>query len=78
MEGDLIHIKAHHGGSFSTEGPLTYDGGYFHLFDQLKCSVFLLSLFYLPRIVELISLMNSVVFLAIAAIPFYYPDLYVY
>ncbi|XBI27036.1 hypothetical protein VPH35_051597 [Triticum aestivum] len=27
MEGDLIHIKMHHGGTFSMEGPLTYDGG---------------------------------------------------
>ena len=27
MEGDLINIKMHHGGTFSMEGPLTYDGG---------------------------------------------------
>ena len=32
MEGDLIHIKMHHGGSFSMEGPLTYDGGEVSIF----------------------------------------------
>ena len=32
MEGDLIHIKMHHDGSFSMEGPLTYDGGEVSIF----------------------------------------------
>nr|XP_051228521.1 uncharacterized protein LOC127346027 [Lolium perenne] len=32
MEGDLMNIKMHHGGSFSMEGPLTYDGGEVSIF----------------------------------------------
>ena len=32
MERDFIHIKMHHGGSFSMEGPLTYDGGEVSIF----------------------------------------------
>ena len=45
MEGDLIHIKMHHGGSFSMEGPLTYDGGEVSIFrdcDDERTSYFCL------------------------------------
>ena len=43
MEGDLIHIKMHHGGSFSIEGPLTYHGGELSIFrdcDSQRTSYF--------------------------------------
>ena len=45
MEGDLIHIKMHHGGTFSMEGPLTYDGGEVSIFrdcDSERTSYFCL------------------------------------
>ena len=50
MEGDLIHIKMHHGGSFSMEGPLTYDGGEVSIFRD--CDSERISYFRLVRMAK--------------------------
>jgi len=35
MDGDFITVKIHDGGSFSEEGPLSYDGGQVSTFRKI-------------------------------------------
>jgi len=35
MDGDFITVKIHHAGSFSEEGPLSYDGGQVSIFRKI-------------------------------------------
>ena len=37
MDGDFITVKIHDGGSFSEEGPLSYDGGQVSIFRKIDC-----------------------------------------
>jgi len=37
MDGDFITVKIHDGGSFSEEGPLSYDGGQVSIFRKNDC-----------------------------------------
>ena len=37
MDGDFITVKIHDGGSFSEEGPLSYDGGQVSIFTKIEC-----------------------------------------